>query len=238
LASFSHTIRDLPSAVNDRIIDFPEVGYDPELFQEAERADSHPEKTILIAGRMVPYKLPDVTVEAFARSPKLQKHRLAVVGDGPLKEGMEERIRAAGVSDRVTFTGRVSQKEVGEWMRKADILSFPTIRELGAGALVEAMACGMACVVVDYGAPAVLIEDDRGVKVPLGDKEAITVAVQRELESLVDDGDRIRKLGANAKEHVERYYSWHAKAKVTLRAYEFAMGVGQKPNFWTNGGVA
>jgi glycosyltransferase involved in cell wall biosynthesis len=232
LASFSHTVNDLPEQARPRILNFPEVGFDPELFSSVTHRETETEKTILIAGRMVPYKLPDVTVEAFARSPILQKHRLVVVGDGPLKSQMEQRIKSAGLSERVTFTGSLRQAEVGEWMRKADIFSFPTIRELGAGALVEAMACGMACVTVDYGAPATLIRNGLGVKVPLGNKETVTVGVQHALEELVANGERIRTLGNNARQHVEKLYTWQAKAKLTLRVYEWALGRGEKPDFW------
>ena len=117
-------------------------------------------------------------------------------------------------------------------MRRADIFSFPTIRELGAGALIEAMACGMACVVADYGAPATLIRNDLGVKVPLGNKETITLGVQHALEELVANGERIRTLGNNARQHAEKLYTWQAKAKFTLRVYEWALGRGERPNFW------
>jgi glycosyltransferase involved in cell wall biosynthesis len=233
LASFSHTVNDLPEQARPRTIDFPEVGFDPELFSGVAHRETKTEKTMLIAGRMVPYKLPDVTVEAYARSPVLQKHRLVVVGDGPLKSQMEQRIRSAGLSKRVTFTGNLKQTEVGQWMRKADIFSFPTIRELGAGALVEAMACGMACVTVDYGAPATLIRNELGIKVPLGDKETITAGMQRALEELVANEERIRALGDNARHYVETLFTWQAKARFTLRVYEWALGRGEKPDFWT-----
>lgn len=232
LASFAHTVNDLPKQARPRIIDFPEVGFDPELFSGVAHRETRTEKTILIAGRMVPYKLPDVTIEAYVRSPILQKHRLVVVGDGPLKSQMEHRVNAAGLSERVTFTGSLKQAEVGEWMRKADIFSFPTIRELGAGALVEAMACGMACVTVDYGAPATLIRNNLGIKVPLGDKQTITAGMQRALEELVTNEERIRTLGDNARQYVEKLLTWRAKAGFTLRIYEWALGRGEKPDFW------
>lgn len=232
LASFSHTINDLPEQARPRIMDFPEVGFDPELFSDTIHRETKKEKTILIAGRMVPYKLPDVTIEAYVRSPILQQHRLVVVGDGPLKSLMEQRVKTAGLSERVIFTGNLKQAEVGDWMRKADIFSFPTIRELGAGALVEAMACGMACVTVDYGAPATLIRGDLGVKVPLGDKQAITLNLQQALEELITNDERIRTLGYNAREYVNKLLTWQAKAKFTLQVYDWALGRGEKPDFW------
>jgi hypothetical protein len=49
---------------------------------------------------------------------------------------------------------------------------------------------------------------------------------------LVANGERIRTLGNSARQHVEKLYTWQAKAKFTLRVYEWALGRGEKPDFW------
>ena len=50
-----------------------------------------------------------------------------------------------------------AEAEIGQLMRSSDILAFPSIRELGAGVVVEAMATGLPSIVVDYGGPGGLI---------------------------------------------------------------------------------
>ena len=57
---------------------------------------------------------------------------------------------------------------------RANVFVFPSIRELGAGVIVEAMASAMACVVANYGAPGALVGTDRGITVPLGSKNEMT----------------------------------------------------------------
>ena len=104
--------------------------------------------------------------------------------------------------------------EVASLMRQADIFAFPSIRELGAGVVVEAMACGLACVVVDYGAPAVLISEERGVKVPLGDREQLVRHFGDVLERLVADPLTTARLGGSAREHALQFYSWDTKAEI------------------------
>ena len=182
LAAFRHTIDDLPTIAKSRAIEFPEIGIDPEMFgQIAERAPRKI-KTILFVGRFVPYKLPQLVVQAFANQPMLRAHRLIMVGDGPERQAIEQLIRNNGLESRVTLLGWKTQSEVAKLMREADIFAFPSIRELGAGAVIEAMACGLACVVVDYGAPGALIDTDRGVKVPLADMDELTNNFGRALE--------------------------------------------------------
>lgn len=232
LAAFQHTVADLPKNVRGRSFDFPEVGIDPELFVKPERPESS-RLTVLYAGRLVPYKLPDVPVLAFAGSELLRKHRLVVLGDGPEREFIERAVKEHKLEGCVEVLGRKSQPEVAQWMRTAEIFAFPSIRELGAGVVVEAMACGLASVVVDYGGPATLIGPDRGVKLPMGNKEELIVSMRKALEQLVANPAETRRLGDNAHAHALAHYAWSAKADKTLEVYDWVLGRrAVKPDFY------
>jgi len=224
LAGFQHTIDDLPKSTLSRVIDFPEVGIDPEVFSTSGPRPARERKVILYAGRFVPYKCPHVPVAAFARNPELRKHKLVMVGDGPERARIEAIIKEHSLQDCVELLGWKTQTEVGELMRTADIFAFPSIRELGAGAVVEAMACGLALAVVDYGAPAGLVTDECGVKIPLGTKDQLTERYATELESLAGDEERLRAAGLAAHERALRVFSWDAKALRTLEVYEWVTG--------------
>lgn len=227
LAAFSHTIADLPASERDRAIDMAEVGIDPTLFSVPERPFPEGRLTFLYAGRLVPYKCPDVAIAAFAASPELRKHRLLIVGDGPERPRLEQMVVEGNLGHCVEFLGRRTQAEVGAIMRLADVFVFPSIRELGAGVVVEAMAAGLACVVVDYGAPGGLIEPDRGVKVPLGNKPELTAGFTRALEGLLEDREKLASVGSAAHEYALREYAWEAKARKTVAIYQEVLGRGK-----------
>jgi glycosyltransferase involved in cell wall biosynthesis len=233
LAAFSHTLADLPEGAGARALNFPEVGVDPELFAApAPRAAAGP-MTILYVGRLVPYKLPEVVVRAFAESERLRQHRLVVVGSGPEQGRLEELVARHGLHQCVELVGQKTQAEVGALMRKAEILANPSIRELGAGVVVEAMACGMTCVVVDYGAPGTLIGPGRGVKLDLADRDTLVTRYARALEELVADRERTAALGLAARAHVLEHYTWRAKAAKTLEVYHWVLGRRpDKPDFF------
>jgi glycosyltransferase involved in cell wall biosynthesis len=237
LAAFDHTIDDLPDSAKSRAINFPEVGIHPALFSRPIRS-RRDRITVLCAGRLVPYKLPDVVVRAFAASPLLRKHRLLIVGDGPERPLIEQVIAEHKLADSVQLVGQQPQSKVAEYMRESEIFAFPSIRELGAGVVVEAMACGMACVAVDYGAPATLIDADRGLKVPLGAKQELVERFQLALESLVANPERIEQLGAAAHRHAMEFYDWDVKARKTIEVYDWVLGSSTtKPDFWSPKGV-
>ncbi|HXS18211.1 MAG TPA: glycosyltransferase family 4 protein [Polyangiaceae bacterium] len=232
LAGFRHTIDRLPLKSEDRVIDFPEVGFDPELFSVGSRQAFQGEATILYAGRLVPYKLPDTVVHAFVENSALHRHRLIVAGDGPMRAELEQIVRAAGLAERVSFLGKVTQAEVGELMRKSDIFAFPSIRELGAGVLIEAMACALACVVVDYGAPGALIDSDRGVVLPLSAKPEVIKNLGAALVKLTSSPSSVLQKGENARDFAFKHYTWAAKAAKTLEVYDWVLGRNpRKPSF-------
>jgi glycosyltransferase involved in cell wall biosynthesis len=233
LAAFQHTIRDLGEECRDRTINFPEVGIDPDLFSAGDRTYDGPLE-ILYAGRLVPYKLPEVVIRAFASSQTLRSHRLTIVGDGPERPRLEALIGELGVGQNITLLGNRPQSEVASLMKRAHIFAFPSIRELGAGVVVEAMASGMACVVVDYGGPADLIVEERGIKVPLAGLDELVVKFREALEGLVADPDRVRQIGRAANGHALSTYPWAQKARKTLQIYEWILKgrIGTRPDFW------
>ena len=224
LAAFRHTIEDLPATARARTIDFPEVGIDPALFAWPGERPRRDRLVFLYAGRLVAYKCPDVAIEAFAGSPSLRRHRLVMVGGGPEQAQLEALVARHDLAGTVEILGQRPQSEVGMLMRDAEVLVFPSIRELGAGVVVEAMATGCVPVVVAYGAPATLVTEATGSRVPLGTKAELVTAFWRELEALAAQPDRIRDLSKAAHERALRYYTWQAKATKTVQAYEWVLG--------------
>jgi glycosyltransferase involved in cell wall biosynthesis len=232
LAAFEHTVSDIAPQFREKVINFPEVGIDPDLFRLSVRPPSE-RVTVLFAGRLVPYKLPEAVVRAFAASPILRKHRLVIVGDGPERQKLESLSAQHGLESCVEILGRRTQLEVSELMQRSHVFAFPSIRELGAGVVVEAMACGMACVAVDYGGPATLLADDRGLLVPVGPLDSIVENFKNALESLVSDQSKISELGARAHRHAIEFYSWDRKAQKTIEIYDWATKKRPDiPRFW------
>jgi glycosyltransferase involved in cell wall biosynthesis len=231
LVSFRHTMEGLPRYARSKAIDFPEIGLDPELFscaaEEAPPAGSHSaggRLTFLFAGRFAAVKCIEIAVRAFAESPALRRHRLLLVGDGPDRPMLEEIVREEGVGNCVEFAGWKTQAELGKLLRESDFFVFPSVRELGAGAVLEAMASGLCSIVVDYGGPGWLAGGGRGVRVPMGTREQITVDFRREMEALVDDRPRAASLAAAGRRFALTEMTWAAKARKTLEVYRWVLG--------------
>lgn len=236
LAAFRHTIDDLVDADPATIVPMPEIGFDTEMFHADGRKTpfSGPGPyQFLYAGRLVPYKVPEVAIRAFATSELLKPHKLSVVGDGPEMERLQAIVRETGAEDRITFEGRKTQAEVAAAMRASDAFVFPSIRELGAGVVIEAMASGMVTLVTDYGAPGDLAANGRGVAVPLAPLNDLTSGFQKAMEICVSDPAAQAGFAEKAKSYATEMYTWNTKAAYTVKIYD-ALLAGQPLDGFTD----
>jgi glycosyltransferase involved in cell wall biosynthesis len=156
---------------------------------------------------------------------------LAIVGDGPQRASLEDQVRRLDVATRVTFHGWQSQQRVAELIAAADLFAFPSIREFGGGAVLEAMACGVPPLVVDYGGPGEIVTETSGYAVPLGTRSEIVERLRRALDGILACPDELARKGAAARERVERHFTWSRKAEQMRAVYEWALGRLGKPDF-------
>lgn len=106
---------------------------------------------------------------------------------------------------------RNSDPQLVELYQQADVFCLPTRGDSNPWVVLEAMGCGTPVVASGIAAiPELLGHGRAGVVVPPRDTEAL----RRELRALLDDDERRRQLGAQARAHMERHYD--AKRQVPL----------------------
>ena len=222
------TWKQMPERYHDRCVYIPENAVDPARFtRRRERQAARPVRLAFL-GRLVPYKGPDIALEA-AR-PLLERGEVTfdIWGDGPLKPELERL--AAGLPG-VRRGGWVEHTKVQEVLSEADVMVFPSIREFGGGVALEAMAVGLPAMVVEYGGPAELVTPETGWLIPLGHREQIVSAVRSALEEVVARPSLADEKGLRAIERVNAKFTWPVKARQSLAVYDWVLGRGPKPDF-------
>ena len=224
LAGSRHTESELPAEAAGKTFWLPENAIDPTRFnRQAAPYGDGPLRACFI-GRLVPYKGPDMLLEA-AR-PFLQAGRMTldIIGDGPMRPALEAQAKRDGTSGAITFHGMLDHQVVQDVAAETQVLTFPSIREFGGGVVLEAMALGVVPVIVDYAGPGELVGDTVGYKVPVGSREAITEAFRAELETILADPSQLATKSAAARERIRTHYTWAAKAWKVRAVYDWVLG--------------
>jgi glycosyltransferase involved in cell wall biosynthesis len=117
-------------------------------------------RMLLWVGHMVPVKGLDMLLDAAARLHVTRRDwRLYLVGDGPLRAGVIERARAAGLAEHVVFPGAVPHAQLADWFRAADISVMSSVSEGIPNVLLESIACGTRFVAPRVGGIPEIAQD-------------------------------------------------------------------------------
>ncbi|NQX02928.1 glycosyltransferase family 4 protein, partial [bacterium] len=209
--------------LENKAIWLPENAIDPVRFPEINIAPAAPVPgsplRVAFLGRLVPYKGADMLLEAAAPLLVAGKMTLEIIGDGPQMPDLKAIVAREHLGDRVEFSGWVAHEQVRTHLAKAQLFAFPSVREFGGGVVLEAMALGLAPVVLDYGGPAELIPQGCGTIVPIGSREQIIAGFREVLTRLVEDPTAVHATGLRAQRHVRAHFTWAAKARQLLKIY-------------------
>lgn len=105
---------------------------------------------------------------------------LHLVGDGPLRPAIEEKVRQLGLMDRVSFHGFV--KDPLSYIKAGDVLVLPSVIEGLPGVLLEAMYCKVPVVAYDVGGISEIVTPSTGKLVKKNDEEEFAERIQESLE--------------------------------------------------------
>lgn len=226
IAGSRHTAGEIPARFADKVVWMPENAIDPERFNFVAPQSAELPLRACFVGRLVPYKGPHILLDAIAPLARAGRMRLDVIGDGPMLDELRDRAAQAGIAGAVTFHGQLDHGDVQAILGRANLLTFPSIREFGGGVVLEAMALGVVPVVVDYAGPGELVTPETGILLPLGTRERITAALSDALDRIVEDPSVLPIKAAAARDLVASHYTWDAKARRILDLYR---GVMRRP---------
>jgi glycosyltransferase involved in cell wall biosynthesis len=178
----------------------------------AELTSGQDRPLVLTCARLDEQKGHPVLLRAAAELPDVA---FAFAGEGPERAALEALAAELGVADRVTFLGR--RDDIPQLLAVADVFALPSFYEGSSLALLEAMAARRALVSSAIGGTDELIDDgEDGLLVPPGDAVALAAALRR----LLGDEELRERLGARARQRVERDFAPAVMRERIVAIYE------------------
>lgn len=176
---------------------------------------------VLIFGRLAREKNLDEALEIFAAVSGRTGVQLVVVGDGPYRAALEEKVRMLGVADKTFFLGRLSNDPLVATINACDVMLMTSTSEAQPMTILQANLCGIPVVAARAGGVPECIEDGKtGYLVNPGDRETFVDCVSR----LLNDDALSATMSTAAIAHVRNFDPAHI-ARVWEKLYHTLPGV-------------
>ena len=187
------------------------------------------EPIVIWVGGYFPWHDLDLLLDSFALVlPRHPSAKLVLVGDGPTRPSIAQKVQKNGLQQSVTMTGTIAHADVPEMLSIADITVVPSTpvpaSRGGTGTplkLFEYMAAGKPIVATNLNQAAEVIQDGHnGILVAAGDAHRFAEAI---VSLLNDPGERVR-LGQNARRQAIELYSWDEYIRRLEKIYLNVLG--------------
>lgn len=130
---------------------------------------------VVSVGRIVRGKGFFKLVNAFYQAQIPENSELIIIGDGPLKEFIQEGL----VNHRTRLVGLKSREEIVRYLQSADMFALLSQSETFGVSCIEALSVGLPVLVTRCGGPEDFINESNGMLVPVGDMEEAGVAISK-----------------------------------------------------------
>lgn len=206
------TLMMIPKTFREKAKIQLETGVPKELINY-ENFSGHPEDkelTLVTVGRFIHSKLNILTLKILQefkeRYPK--PFKVYIVGDGNEKSHILEFIKGKSITENVVFTGWLSREEVFEILSESDIYFSTSFKDGGSWAFFEAIMMDLPVVCLKNGGPDIIVADNCGIKVPVGEPEQVINDFANGLVHLASNRELRKKMAREAKANLLEKHTW------------------------------
>jgi glycosyltransferase involved in cell wall biosynthesis len=205
-------IQVLPNAIDPDILD-------PRRYEEGTiRRKYRLEHSFIIGfvGLFVPWHGILFLLDTFAKlAAENDSVHLLLVGDGPERVAIEDRIRDTALMDKVTMTGYIHHKDVPAFIKSFDVAVMPDSNEHGSPMKIfEYLGMSKPTVAPSYSPiQEVLVDRKNALLFEPNNGKGLYLA----LETLINDGELRNQLGRNGRRDVLAKHTWEHNAIQVLK---------------------
>jgi len=194
---------------------FPEDRYERDFNSET--------LNILWAGRFLNTKKLDLALETIRNISNLNIH-LQIAGTGSPKEIEFYKSYAdkLGISDRVTWLGKVQHEKMNELMANADLFLFTSISEATSTVVPEAISCNLPILCFNICGFGPLVKDKVGETIELSNPKKAAKEFADKLSFLYCHREKLKEYSL-ACDKYKQELSWEWKAKKMVEIYDNAI---------------
>jgi glycosyltransferase involved in cell wall biosynthesis len=160
----------------------------------------------------------DVLAHAFVKVARQNPDvGLLLLGGGSQGRAIRDILQRGGVLERVNLVGQVSQRDLPRFYQMADLYISPSHVDGSSVSLMEALACGIPCLVSDIPANMEwVIENKNGWLFPNGDAGALAAKIL----AVIAQRENLPEVGRAARRSAETRADWKKNFGVLMNVYQ------------------
>jgi len=173
-------------------------------------------KIVVYLGCLHPYEGVDILFEVFKKVVFQKKDVHFLVMGYPCVEMYKEVAKEFGISDYVTFTGKINYQDAADYLSLGDIgVSAKISGSEGHGKLCNYMGCGLPSVVFDTPTNRHIL-GETGTYVEPGNVESFA----NQILKLLSSEEELQRLKVMVRKRAEEQFSWQKKGEQLVQIYE------------------
>ncbi len=172
-------------------------------------------KIVVYLGVLSKYQGVDLLLDAIYKISLSRKDIFFIIMGYPNVEYYKELSKRKGISELISFTGRVPYEKIPEYLSLGDIAVSPKFSETEAnGKILNYMAAGLPTIVFDNPINRMIL-GDTGIYAM-----ADSTSLAKEIITLLDSNKKMDELKKSLKKRVEEYFLWDKIAEKIIKIYE------------------
>lgn len=213
LARTENNTEVIPKKYRGKVKVILETAMTKDIFNYQRKKKDRNYFELIVTGRLVPFKNVITAVEALRFIPKNYRVHLTIIGKGPEKKRILEKIKKYGLEERIELIPEIPREEVLQKLTEADIYVFPSLREGGSWALMEGMAIGLPVVCLNWTGMNIITDENSAIRIEPSNPEQTPKDFAKAICRLMDDEALREKMGKSAKLRIQKAFNWEVKGQ-------------------------
>lgn len=211
LVRTSNTGDIFPDFLRKKIYILLETAMDEKIF-EREKVDYETNIVkLVISARLISIKNIPLVIRSLHYIRTDKPWTLTIIGSGPDLGIINREIKIRGYKN-VNIIPFMPREKALNLIQESDVFVFPSLKEGGTWALMEAMAIGLPVICLNWAGMAVETDDETAIRLPVSTPKQMEIDMGVAITRLIEDSSLRKRLGMAARIRIKEVFSWKAKS--------------------------
>jgi glycosyltransferase involved in cell wall biosynthesis len=212
LARTPNTKSILPFFVKKKTKVLLETAMEESIFAREKQNYAADEISMFVSARFISIKNIPTVIRSLKYIQTTKKWSLTLLGSGPDENLIKSIIKSEKCEDKIRLIPFLPREEALDCITKSDIFIFPSLKEGGTWALMEAMAMGVPVVCVNWAGMAVETDESSAIRLEVTSPKVMEREMGEAITRLINSQELRERIGVAGRMRIKEVFNWQAKA--------------------------